>query len=237
MLEHYLAMADQMVKQYIDPSLDFQLLISKVLGIGIIFASVFLKVPQIQKLISSRDSTGLSPVSIILETVVFTISILTSVLLAYPFSTYGESVFILAQNIIVVYLVFHYSKRVNVQFWAGVIVYLAAIAGVLQFADRKLLMLLQSLNIVISIVSKIPQIFAIFRLKSVGQLSFITTFLQFAGSIARMFTSYKEIPDPIVLIGYGISASLTLILVLQFLMYWNSTPKRIPSGATKKKVQ
>jgi hypothetical protein len=87
--------------------------------------------------------------------------------------------------------------------------------------------------------------------KSTGQLSFITWFLNFGGSLARIFTTLQEIDDPLgtchvscvvcvyvasrrvspspamfgppVLIGYIVGASLNAIIIGQIFLYWNNS--------------
>ncbi|EFA85890.1 transmembrane protein [Heterostelium album PN500] len=237
-MESILTQVDVLIKTYLGPQWDLSMVISKALGYGIVVFSMILKLPQIQKLVSSRDATGVSLLSVVLETMVFTISVLSGVLLKYPFSTYGESVFILAQNIIIVYLVFLYKNKIGAMFWAGVVTYLAVVYGVVQVANRELLLILTSANIGVAIFSKIPQLFMNFREKSVGQLSFVTTLLNFIGSLVRVFTTLKEIPDKIVLLSYSVGAGLNLLMLIQFILYWNNkTPTRKVVQPGKKKQQ
>lgn len=49
----------------------------------------------------------------------------------------------------------------------------------------------------IVIASRLPQIWESFKNKSTGQLSFITWFLNFGGSVARIFTTIQEVDDPL----------------------------------------
>eukprot|EP01133_Synstelium_polycarpum_P017494 gene17494-20872_t len=117
--------------------------------------------------------------------------------------------------------------------------YLIAVCAVVMFADNNALQLLQTFNIGLFIVSKIPQILTVHQLKNVGQLSFFTSILNLGGSFARIFTTLKEIDNPAVLASYLIGAFLNFVIVVQFLMYWNNkipTRKVVPPG-NKKKVQ
>ena len=58
--------------------------------------------------------------------------------------------------------------------------------------EETLLESLRGLNIAVIIFSRVPQIISNFRNSSTGALSLITTFLQFAGSVARVFTTLAD---------------------------------------------
>lgn len=78
--------------------------ISKALGYGIVIGSGIMKLPQILKIIFSRDVTGLNAMSFYMECVAFLPSIIYNYLKGYPISTYGENVIILFQNMLLVVL-------------------------------------------------------------------------------------------------------------------------------------
>jgi len=60
--------------------------------------------------------------------------------------------------------------------------------------------------------------------KTTGQLSFITSFLNWAGTAARIFTTVQETKDPILILMYLSSFTVNSIILLQFLIYWNTPP-------------
>merc|ERR1712060_413026 len=86
---------------------------------------------------------------------------------------------------------------------------------------------LQSMQVVISIASRLPQIIQNFKNGSTGQLSSITLFLFFAGSLARVFTSLQEAPDLILIVSAGVAAFFNSLLFLQVIIY---------SGVKKKPI-
>lgn len=92
-----------------------KLLISKLLGIGIVFGYIdlciyylsrgaILKVPQIMKIVSARSVAGISFASYLLETICYSISVCYNYRNGMPWTTYGESIFITVQNFIVLLL-------------------------------------------------------------------------------------------------------------------------------------
>ena len=149
-----------------------KLAISKGLGIGIIAASSIVKVPQIIKLVTSKSAEGVSFLSYFLETAAFLISFAYNYRQGFPFSTYGESSFILAQNVIITALVLNYSGKKTTA--ALFVAQLAASATALfnkDLIDMKKLSYLQAGAGVLGVASKLPQIVAIWQEGGTGQLS------------------------------------------------------------------
>lgn len=77
-----------------------------------------------------------------------------------------------------------------------------------------------------NIVAKLPQIYKIFSDKSTGALAFFSFFLNWAGSIARLGTVMVESDDFMFQLQYIVGVVLNSIIILQFFIYWNSTPKK-----------
>jgi mannose-P-dolichol utilization defect protein 1 len=149
-----------------------KLAVSKGLGIGIIAASSIVKVPQILKLINSRSAEGVSFLSYLLETSAYLISLAYNVRSEFPFSTYGETSLIMAQNVVIAVLVLHFSGK---QSAAALFVAGLATSAIALFSnnliDMKLLSYLQAGAGVLGVASKLPQILAIWQEGGTGQLS------------------------------------------------------------------
>lgn len=62
--------------------------------------------------------------------------------------------------------------------------------------------------------------------QSTGQLSLISVSLQFGGCLARIFTSFKETGDPLVIIIYFISSFMNGIIFAQIFAYWGASKKK-----------
>ncbi len=68
-----------------------------------------------------------------------------------------------------------------------------------------------------------------FRNGSTGQLSFLTQLLLFLGACARIFTSYQETKDMVMVMTYMVNASFNGLIFFQVIYYWNVQPKtKIP---------
>lgn len=146
--------------------------VSKGLGVAIVAASAVVKVPQIVNLVRSRSAAGVSFLSYLLETTAYLVSLAYNVRNGFPFSTYGETGFILVQNVAITLLVLHYSGRS-----AQAAVLAAALAGgaASLFSEAavstELLGYLQAGAGTLGVASKVPQIVAIWQEGGTGQLS------------------------------------------------------------------
>ena len=152
-----------------------RLSVSKVLGIGIVGASSVVKFPQIIKLVNSQSAAGISLASYVLETCSFLISLAYNFRNEFPFSTYGETLLILVQNVVVTSLVLHFAWPSGSApvFMSGI----AAAASALfspTILDMNTLGYLQAGAGVLGVASKLPQIWVIWQEGSTGQLSALT---------------------------------------------------------------
>jgi mannose-P-dolichol utilization defect protein 1 len=237
-----------------------KLAVSKALGVGIVAASSVVKVPQIINLARSRSASGVSFLSYLLETSSYLISLAYNVRNGFPFSTYGETALILGQNVVITVLVLNYSGRAG---FAALFV--AALAGALGalftegLLDAKTMGFLQAGAGTLGVVSKLPQIAAIWQEGGTGQLSAFTVSLEagtsghicletqkanltlgqvfnyLLGSLARVFTTLQEVDDKLILYSFVAGFALNLVLALQMLYYWNQ-PSAKALGKRKEKA-
>uniref|UniRef100_M8C1K2 Mannose-P-dolichol utilization defect 1 protein homolog n=1 Tax=Aegilops tauschii TaxID=37682 RepID=M8C1K2_AEGTA len=138
--------------------------LSTVLGYFIIAGSIVTKLPQILKILKHGSVRGLSVASFELELIGYTIALAYCIHKGLPFSAYGELAFLLIQAPTVL---------------AGKI-------------DPGLFEILYASQHAIFFCARVPQIWKNFTNKSTGELSFLTSFMNFAGSLVRVFTSIQE---------------------------------------------
>ena len=81
-----------------------QLLVSKILGYGILVGSLFLQVPQLYKILKLKSVAGISRWSRYSEVPINTSSCIYHFLIGAPLSTWGENIIVLTQNIFIVSL-------------------------------------------------------------------------------------------------------------------------------------
>jgi mannose-P-dolichol utilization defect protein 1 len=149
-----------------------KLAVSKGLGIGIIAASSVVKVPQIIKLSRSQSAEGLSFLSYLLETIAYTISLAYNVRSNFPFSTFGETVFIVVQNVVITFMILKYSKREGAAFiFLGTLLAIVPALFIKDLVPMEILSYLQAGAGALGVAAKVPQIATVFSEGTTGQLS------------------------------------------------------------------
>ena len=216
---------------------------SKALGVAIVATSAIVKLPQLFKIVQARSGAGISFLAYALETAALLVNLAYSSRSGFPFSTYGETALISLQNIAITLLVLHYGRNDG-----GAAAFVAAIASGMyalfsdNIVDMKMLALLQAAGGVLGVSSKIPQIWTIWQQGSTGQLSafavrqlnvhlvILTKFWQvfnyLLGSLARVFTTLREVDDKLILYSYLAGLALNAVLTVQMLYYWNQPTKK-----------
>ncbi|ORX56290.1 mannose-P-dolichol utilization defect 1 protein [Hesseltinella vesiculosa] len=209
--------------------------LSKALGLGIVFGSAVIKVPQMITIMTRRSVKGLSLVSYYLETYAYIIILAYNIRQQNPFSTYGEVVFIVSQNVLITLMIFWYGRPAGAMqldksmAWtlcSNLVAFLSSFFILLlpSWVPYWLLATLYASTIPIILASKIPQIYSNYRHQSTGQLSVFAVLNYFAGTTARVFTTLAEIDDPLMLTGTILASLLNGVLVFQVYLYWNKQP-------------
>ncbi|TVU39301.1 hypothetical protein EJB05_12714 [Eragrostis curvula] len=178
-------------------------LASKLLGYAIVAASTTVKLPQILKILKHGSVRGLSVASFELEVVGYTIALAYCIHKGLPFSAYGELAFLLIQAIILVAIIYYYSPPMGTKTWMKALLpafpkqwpyrYCGLAPTVLAGRiDPALFEVLYASQHAIFFFARVPQIWKNFTNKGTGELSFLTCFMNFVGSIVRVFTSIQE---------------------------------------------
>eukprot|EP01017_Pseudomicrothorax_dubius_P034184 TRINITY_DN4655_c0_g1_i2.p1 TRINITY_DN4655_c0_g1~~TRINITY_DN4655_c0_g1_i2.p1 ORF type:complete len:273 (+),score=26.76 TRINITY_DN4655_c0_g1_i2:36-854(+) len=201
----------------------FTITLSKGLGMGIILGSVLVKVPQIIKILKSKSADGIAVSSFYPEILMSLLGCGYNIHFNHPFSTYGESAFLFIQNLILVFICWYYSKEVTsiyeiVSVVLSTTLLISLIA--LDLIPGKVYTFTAFVSLGLLLFARIPQIALNMRNRSTGQLSIITCFLNLAGSLARIYTTLREVSNDTLIISIRtIAASLNGILVLHFFVY------------------
>lgn len=213
---------------------------SKTLSLGIISGAMFVKLPQIFKVLLSRSTEGISFLTYTLETMATSINFAYNWRNGNPFTTYGETIFVTFQNIIIILLMGIYQGHSTqlIMFLVTFLVFMSCLL-VPSYVGPSMLGYLQAMTIPLFILSRLPQILKAWLAGNTGQLSAITLSLVTAGSWARVFTTLQEVRgDQLLLIGFALGALLNSILMAQMLWYWNSQSRHYyskPSASSHKK--
>jgi mannose-P-dolichol utilization defect protein 1 len=202
-------------------------LISKLLGYCIVAASTTVKLPQILKIVKHKSAQGLSVTAFELEVVGYTISLAYCIHKGLSFSAYGELAFLLIQALILVAVIYYFSGPIKVKTWVIVLLYGAIAPTILGGQiDPVLFEALYASQHAIFIFARVPQIWKNYSNKSTGALSFLTCFMNFGGSIVRVFTSIQEKAPTSVLMGYVTGIIMNGTLLSQMLAYQKPASKK-----------
>ncbi|XP_003690857.1 mannose-P-dolichol utilization defect 1 protein homolog [Apis florea] len=210
----------------------FKSTLSKVLGLAIISGSLLVKIPQIVKILRNKSAEGINVFSVLLDLFAITAMVSYSFISGFPFSSWGDGVFLGLQTLAIAVLVLHFNGN-TAQATAFLICYLAILLAIIsELTPVNLLWTCQALNIPIVLISKLIQAYTNYINGNTGQLSAATGFLLFFGSLARIFTSIEETGDMTMVIMYICSTTANAIIAAQILYYWNIDTKN--KGITKK---
>jgi len=213
-----------------------KLLASRGLGTAIVAGSTLVKFPQIIKIISNGDAAGLSFIGVLLELLAVTANGAYSLSQGFPFSAYGEAVFMSLQTSVIAILILWYGGNTLPT------ILFSAIYGALVFAITQpglvpdhVLWYGQAANIPMIVVGKLIQAATNYKNGHTGQLSAITVFLLTLGSLARIFTSIQDTGDQVMILTFVVSSSVNVVIALQVLYYWNATKEVLKKEKKKLK--
>jgi len=222
--------------------------LSKGLGIGIIAGSCLVKVPQIVKLYQAQSGEGINVLGLMMELFGMVANIAYSYRNEFPFSAWGEGLFLVLQTAAVAALVLLYGtnpfpKGRSVKAEGSVVKSLSFVAcfsaGVTlmmsPIVPMEMLWCCQASVVPLILVSKMIQAMSNYRQGSTGQLSAVTTFLLLGGALARIFTSIQETGDTMLVVTFVASAVANAIIACQMLYYWNSSSETAKKKRSKSK--
>ncbi|XP_068785342.1 mannose-P-dolichol utilization defect 1 protein isoform X2 [Struthio camelus] len=198
-----------------------KILLSKALGYAIVAGSVMVKLPQVLKLLRAGSAAGLSFAALLLELLALSGTVAYSRARAFPFSAWGEALFLTLQTVAIGFLIQHFRGRTGrgLLFLA---LYGALLGALLSpLAPLGLVTLLQAANVPAIAASR----------GHTGQLSAVTAFLLLGGALARVFTSLQETGDPLLALTFAVSAACNGLLVGQLLYYWRVPPPPGPRAS------
>lgn len=199
----------------------FKTTLSKILGLSIIAGSLLVKIPQIVKILRNKSGKGINIFSVLLDLFAITAMVSYSFTNGFPFSAWGDGVFLGLQTLAIAVLVMHYhgeTAKATAFFFAYIAVVFAANSGT---TPAHVLWACQTINIPIVLISKLIQAWTNYSNGSTGQLSAATMFMLFFGSLARIFTSIQETGDATMVTLYVCSTLANGIIVAQVFYYWN----------------
>lgn len=210
-----------------------KLAISKGLSLAIVVAAAIVKFPQVYLIVKNRSTRGVSLVAQYMELFLYSTPVAYNLNNGYPFTTWGENFFLVIQVLLILAAMLVINGR-YVQFILSLLTYAAIIVpAVTGMVPLEYLAIAQGMAIPVQISTRAFQVRAIVLAKETGQLSFITSMMNWLGCIARIFTVLQEHGDPIILGGFCGSLLANTVVVAMFFIYPRSTSAE--SSADKKK--
>jgi hypothetical protein len=135
-----------------------------------------------------------------------------------------------AQSLAIVFIIWSFGKGPSATTSIEKVSVLAALAAVAYGSTSMLHKdTVQNAATAIFASARLWQVVANFKQGSTGNQAFLTLFMQFAGSGARIFTTLQEVKDPLALLSFLVSTALNGVLLGQYFL--------LGADASKKKKQ
>ncbi|OLP86522.1 Mannose-P-dolichol utilization defect 1 protein-like [Symbiodinium microadriaticum] len=198
------------------------------LGYAVIAGACVVKLPQIYLMVKNRSAEGLSETSAALDAIAASSFSYYNLLKGFPISGWGEQGIVAVQATVVLLLIWVYREGIRLKRrFCALVAWLAMSMLLLKEGHKEdykyILVILGTSPTFMTAVSRIPQIFLNWQNGRTGQLSAITFFLQFLGSVVRFLTTLQIMgKDVLSLVSHATGAIFNLIVVLQ--IYSHSTP-------------
>ena len=155
----------------------------------------------------------------------------------------GENVSLLVQNVVLILLAWNFSTKTSSPVQSkeklgAVLFFVVYLGGVMQTLPDEYRHLLMSSTWPVMLYARGSQVFETFVVRHTGNLSIVTTTMNLVGAIIRILTTIKETGDMVVISGYLLSGSLSLMMFIQYWMYLARTTEILEkSEASKKKKE
>ncbi|XP_028250688.1 solute carrier family 66 member 3 [Parambassis ranga] len=181
-----------------------------------LFVCMVLKFPQIFVLMRAKSATGVSLNSLLLELIGFIVFVTYQMYYDYPPPTYLEYPILIAQDVILLLLILHYTGSLR----HSLIYTLVFVGGWrLLTVEKWIIDLAMSLCTFISAASKFAQLQCLWRSKDAGQVSALSWGMATYTCLARIYTTTVTSGDIQVLVRFIVMTLLNLWVLLTVLYY------------------
>lgn len=181
-----------------------------------------LKLPQGVALLAAKSARGLSLESLVLELCGFLVCLRYQSYYSYPLSTYVEYPIIIAQDVILLLFVLHYSGKMK-----HALPYTVLFVGgwYVLGLQKWIVDLAMNLSTVVSAASKFAQLRCLWQSKDAGQVSTLTWSLATYTCATRIFTTLMTTKDFTVLVRFVVMMALNIWVTATVLHYRNAAKK------------
>lgn len=208
---------------------------AKSLGYGIVVGASAVKLPQVLKIFSAKSGAGITIYGVLLELLAITFNACYSFRNNFPFSAWGEAIFLAIETALIAFLVlwFEGAKGKASMFMLTYINIVVCLTHP-TLVPRDIMWWLQSTVLPLAVTGKMFQTIKNYRAGHTGQLSAVTAWAIFAGSLTRIFTTIQETGDMLTAVTFIFAAFANATIALQVLYYWKATQKFMEKGKKKK---
>lgn len=186
------------------------LVFSKLLSVLLIVGGLLVKLPQIMRIMRTKSVEGISLLGLFLETCSLYLSVAYNIRKRVPFIAFGELAFLLFQDVDILILAL-VIRRLDRLFFAYVFVQVLMQVDLFRenILSDGMLRVLQYGNAPLMLASKILQLTGMIRAGRKGQLSLVSSGMQFCGSVARIYAARRGgVDDKIISAGFQTSSLL-----------------------------
>ncbi|XP_042355786.1 mannose-P-dolichol utilization defect 1 protein-like [Plectropomus leopardus] len=209
--------------QFSVPCLKF--ILNRIAGFWIILDTFLAQLPQLLKILWSRSAEGLSLTSALLQLYAFSCPVVYAVTNNFPLFAWSERLLSLVQTAVIVFLILHYRGETL----KGVLFFLAY-GGVMillgSYAAAAVVTGMQGSSLAALIASKGLQAGNNYKNGHTGQISTLSVFLSWAGSLGVVFVSLQDTGSSSATLSHTVSAGLSCVLLAQVLYYRSSTKEK-----------
>ncbi|XP_029625591.1 mannose-P-dolichol utilization defect 1 protein [Salmo trutta] len=205
----------------------WNIVLSKTVGVWIILGTVMAQLPQLWKVLRARSASGISWWSVLLQVYAITGSVVYCITNNFPLEAWSERLFMFMQGLAMGFLIQHYSGNT-----LKGILFLLAYGGVMMLLTSPLvpehvIPAMQASSMLAVVASRVIQGGTNYYHGNTGQLSALSVFLVFTGSLALIFTSLQETGDwsSVSTVTHVVAACLSCLLLTQVVCYRNSRTK------------
>ncbi|XP_060114128.1 solute carrier family 66 member 3 [Heteronotia binoei] len=181
-----------------------------------ILVCAVLKLPQGFVLLAAKSAAGLSLESLVLELSGFLVCLRYHSYYSYPLSSYIEYPIIIAQDVVLLLFVLHYSGKMR-----HALPYTIVFVGgwYVLGLQKWIVDLAMNLSTLISAASKFAQLRCLWQTKDSGQVSTLTWSLATYTCAARIFTTLMTTKDLTVLFRFVVMMALNVWVTATILRY------------------
>jgi len=191
------------------------------LGYVVTAGACLTKIPQIKRCLESGSVEGVSLTSAYFETISLSSKILYHKLHDYPLSTWAENLALLAQQLVLVAIIWKLAEPAATPLHIAVAVACQVLycGASLKLPEKYWPLLLVSKSVV-TMLGLGSQIHLNFVNQSTGQLAWSPIALRVFGNVARLVTTLVFArKDLMLLFLYSTSGALNIALIAQFILY------------------